>query len=668
MAKERKRRPKLPCGNYKTTPYYAPEYCPKDPEENLRWRISWREKAITDPVLQRDFRQAAFEDVLFFFNSVCWCFEPRSRVKIRPFCTWTHQDPAIVAMDHAIDESEVRDEPIDVVIDKSRGQGATWMYLMIILRRWLRDDMFSAGLVTRNEKLVDSARDPDTLMWKICWAIHRLPKWMWPEGFDWSKHRNLNEHSLLNPANGASVVGYSATGDVARGGRKTLFCLDELAAFKSGEDYHAMNSTQHVTNCRFLVSTYMGDSGAYYDSATKDNDAIKLVMDWKDNPNQNAKQYRMVNGKIFEADPRQGNRLGVAEMNLIRSQHAKLKKRGFKVEGKLRNIWYNQQCLRPGATPRGIAQELDRDPHGSVSKVFDHEVLREVRESAVRPPLLQGRFIYDPETAKPRTPCLAQGEEGELKLWVPLDLNGDVPAGIYVIGVDIAAGTAGTYSSNSVACVINRMTGQQVAEWASNSVNPIKFAYLSVALCRWFKGAHLVPEANFGVGYMKTVVETIGYENMYYRDVDVVGMHKKTQKPGFWMANDDTKLKLFETMQEAMAEGAFTPRSAALLDECPEYEWQNGKIVHVGSAKGEDESGKGKAHGDRVIAASIGWMACAEEPVVENEDESPLIIPAGSMAERLQLLDAQAGQSGDPWEFSSLDIFSTTGRLSGDEW
>ncbi len=660
MAKRRKYGAKkglLKSGTYVECPFYSPQYCPKStPEENLAWRLKWREAAVKDRWIQRDFRQAAFDDVLFWFNAFAWCFEPRGVLKIRPFCTWPHQDPAILAMDGAIAQSEESEEPIDVVLDKSRGQGATWMYLMIFLRRWLRDPLFSAGLVTRNEKLVDSSRDPDTLMWKVVWALKMLPFWMLPEGLDLGKHRNLSEHSLANPENGSTIVGYSATGDVARGGRKTVFALDELAAFKPGEDYAALNSTQHVTNCRFLVSTYLGDSGAYYDAAQQEGSAIKVVLDWRENPVQNRKMYRLKGSTLWELHRSEG-KLTVAEKKKIREQHTKLAARGFKIENTIRNIWYNNQCLRPGSTPRGIAQELDRNPHGSVAKVFNSDVLARVMKEKARPPLIQGKMVYDAEKAVMRAPFLVEGEHGELKLWVKPGLDGSMPWGDYVVGGDISAGTAGAYTSNSVACVCNRMTGEQVAEWVSNSVPPVKFAYVFAALGRWFHGALLIPEANFSAGFMKTLVEDIAYERTYYREVDVVGLHKVTNKPGFWMTNDDVRLKVFEAMQEAMADGGFTPRSEKLVEECKQYQWKNGKIVHIGATKTDDEGGKGKAHGDRVIAAALAWFGCEDTPTLDEAEESDVAAPEGSMAHRLKLHDEMIEAGGDPWEDSHLDIF-----------
>tara|TARA_R100001594_G_scaffold93186_1_gene127528 strand:+ start:439 stop:2442 length:2004 start_codon:yes stop_codon:yes gene_type:complete len=664
----------------KYDPYFKLGPC--KPLENLQWRHAWRTDAIHDRELQKDLRQAAFEDVLFWFNAFCWCFEPRSSLKVRPFCPWAHQNSVILDMDNAIDNAESHFEDtqaaLDLVLDKSRGQGATWMYLMIGLRRWLRDDMFSMGLVTRTEDLVDSSRDPDTLMWKIDWMLGMLPPWMIPNDFEPRKHRSYSEHSLINPNNGATIVGYAATGDVARGGRKTVFAIDEIGGkefIQGGKDYAVMNSTQHVANCRFLVSTFGGDTGSYFESATQakkgDSNAIYSVLDWKDNPTQNRKLYVMSGNTIREVNHRQyGGKLTNPEKRAIRQQHVKLQRRGYKVSDVERNFWYNNQCLRPGATPRGIAQELDRNPLGAVSKVFSADIITAAKASCV-PPLLQGRLIFDSETAEVREPYVAESEDGELKLWRQPSIEGKF-TGSFSVGADISAGTAGDYSSNSTLSVVDKMTGEQVAEWASFRFVPGKFAYVAVAVCRWFNNADLVPEVNFAGNFVSVVLETLGYaEKLYFRKTDIVGSDEITKKPGFWLANDNAKLSLFEKLQEAIADGSYTPRSTVMLEECLEYEWKKDKIVHT-SNKGNE--GQGKAHGDRVIGAALSWVGSTENAVwVDSKEGDQELaedqIPPGSMAARLKEYDELQGASGDPWEDTRIDVFGEDRiALLQDDW
>lgn len=555
----------------------------------------------------------------------CWLFEPRALVKEIPFCTWPHQDPCILTMDQAITDSERRQEPIDVVVDKSRGQGATWMYLMVFLRRWLRDPMFSAGLVTRNEKLVDSTRDPDTLMWKFHWALEQLPPWMIrpsPIGYT----RLISDHIIMNNANGATICGYSATGDVARGGRKTTFALDELGAadwIRAENDYSAMDSTQHVTNCRLLVSTYGADRGAFFEAATEDTDAIKVILDWHNNPIQNRLAYQLQsNGKVVaERADEQAEVEKYIKKNKRRFQ--KLERRGHTMENKIRSPWYDSECSRPNATPRSVAKELDRNPRGAVGKVFDVDVLDRMTEECCQTPLWQGRLVADSQTAT--VGGLIRQENGPLKLWFLPGLDNMVPYGSYVVGCDISAGGTGEYSSNSVACGINAASGEQVFEYTIKGLAPTKFARVCVALARWFRNACLGWEATGPGHQFEPEVAELAYYNIYYRPPPLLelGNPKYQRKPGWWNGRDEDKGLLFEHFCIGMDEGKMTPRSEQMVKECGEYEWADGKIVHA-PTKAQRGGATGKAHGDRCIAGGVAWLLCRDRAKIGLDRSEPL--------------------------------------------
>jgi hypothetical protein len=106
-----------------------------------------------------------------------------------------------------------------------------------------------------------------------------------------------------------------------------------------------------------------------------------------------------------------------------------------------------------------------------------------------------------------------------------------------------------------------------------------------------------------------------------------------------------------------------------MLAELNEYSWKNGKIIHVGSTKTDDESAKGRAHGDRVIAACLAWHVCAEQPLLTPEaEEREILAPPGSMAARLKEHDQQLVPLGDPWDDARLDIFAPVGLGLGDDW
>ena len=547
------------------------------------------------------------DDVLFFFNAVLWVYEPRSKIKTKPFVTWKHQDPVILKMDETISEATETERPISLTVPKSRAQGGTYIYLGVFIRRALKESGFSAGLVTRNEELVDSRTDSSAVMHKLAWMIDRLPKWMVPEGY----HRNSTEHTISLP-NGSLFSGYSATGDVARGGRCTCFAFDEPGSeeFVHGnKDYKVMSSVSHVSNCTLLVSTFGLDSGVFYESATDpDNDRV-IRLDWKDNPDHSRNAYVLRDGDAEAVRPEESG-----DVKTYISSHKRelrsIERRGHKMDSKFRSPWYDSHCLLPGGTPRFIARELDMDPRGAVGKLFTADLLETVKNRDCRTPVWQGKPIFDSETLE--LTGLLSRSDGPLKLWFKPGIDNSAPLGPFSVGCDIAMGSDGAYSSNSVAAIIDDRTGEQVGEYVIMGMPSILFARNVIGLSMWLRNALLGWEdSGVSAPFAKEVMETRCYGNVYFREVTEIGSRKKTRKAGWANRRDEHKADLFEKMALAMEMGHLTIRSEDLIRECGEYEWEKGKIVHR-PTKNLDQSEK--AHGDRVIGAGVAWLVYSDKP------------------------------------------------------
>ncbi|MHC4302620.1 MAG: hypothetical protein ACYS7Y_35620 [Planctomycetota bacterium] len=591
------------------TPFY--DFYPKDPVENLRWRVRCRERALDDIRFRHALYDACMLDPLFFMAFAMWSFEPRAKVKIRPFIPWVHQEAVFVAMDKAIDDAEEQERSVDVILDKSRAQGGTFGYLWLHLRRWLRDPMFSAGYVTRNEALMDSRTDADTLFWKLDWAITKLPFWMVPAGFDWKQHRSYTNHSLLNPANGASLVGYAAGQDVGAGGRKTVFTCDEFGAkdFISGaKDESVMEALHDVTNCIFLVSARYADAGVFHEACEDpDHGGLHLVLDWKDNPIHARHSYVVRDGKPIARKSEDQDAVDEYHRESPDLQR-RLERKGYKYEGVVRSPWYDMRCLRPTSTPRLIASQLDRDPRGAVGKVFPTDLLDRVKREKCKPPVWQGTPVFDSETLLLKG--LLKRDDGPLKLWFKPGPDFSCPLGPFTVGCDIAMGSDGAYSSNSVASGIDDRTGEQVVEYAVRGMPAIKFGRNVVGLCLWLRRAMLGWEDSGMVGpFAKEILEVLYYGNVYYREVEAIGQRTKTRKAGWWNGRDEHKADLFEKMALGMETDAFTVRSEDLVRECGEYEWEKGKIIH---APTKNRGATEKAHGDRCIAAGVAYLVYSE--------------------------------------------------------
>lgn len=605
---------------------------PKDTIANVDWRIRCRERGLRDKRFREAFFQACMDDPLFWFNAVLWVYEPRAKVKTKPFVTWPHQDPVILRMDETIDEATEHEHPISLTVPKSRAQGGTYLYLGVMLRRALRDSGFSGGLVTRNEELVDSRTDSSAVMHKLAWMTDRLPVWFLPDAYK----RNLTEHTIAFP-NGSLFSGYSATGDVARGGRSTMFAFDEPGSeefVQGNKDYKVMSSVSHVSNCTFLVSTFGLDSGVFYESATDPENERVVKLDWKDNPDHGKNAYVFKDGVAEAVRPEEADSV----RDYIASHQRELKsieRRGHKIEGKVRSPWYDAHCLLPGATPRFIARELDMDARGAVGKLFDSELLDTVKRRDVQPAVWQGKPVFDSETLEMKG--LIQRNDGPLKLWFKPGIDNSPPLGPFSVGCDIAVGSDGKYSSNSVASVIDDRTGEQVGEYTIRGMQSILFADNVFGLCRWLRNACLGWEESGVSGpFAKRIMEHHCYGNVYFREVAEIGSRKKTRKAGWKNARDEDKAGLFEEMNIAMASGDFIVRSEELIRECGEYEWEKGKIIHRPT---KNVDGNEKAHGDRCIGAGVAYLVYAdkmESKAVDSSEETGQTPEYGSFLWREQ--------------------------------
>jgi hypothetical protein len=246
-----------------------------------------------------------------------------------------------------------------------------------------------------------------------------------------------------------------------------------------------MSSTEPVTDCRLLVSTYYGPDGAYYDIMRQDSSMLKLHLKWEDNPTRNRGMYTVVDGKPQAIDP-VNNPLPGDYLENWPELRRRLEERGYAIFDKVRSPWYDDRCLRPKMDPRAVAQEYDRDPGGSAERFYNIQVIERLQKDC-RNPMLVGDLHYDAEEVEDGT-CMPRfniDPEGKFKIWIDLDVRGFPMADDFVVGCDICGGSGGDQASNSALSVVRRSTGEKVAEFASSSITPQLFAEYAIAVCYW---------------------------------------------------------------------------------------------------------------------------------------------------------------------------------------
>lgn len=589
---------------------------PNEAVANLLYRKSVRAWAVQSKANRKWLWDACAKDFLFFLRTFSFVLEPRpvrGQSTILPFNPWPTQLDFIRVLETNAGYS-------DILVKKSRGEGATLTVINYIVWRW----MFSTepqliGIVSRNENAADSPEDPDSLGAKIDFLLSMLPKWMTGEkGKHWT--RIIAKHTWTNHRNQASIVAYPAIGDLAAGGRKSFIFMDELGRFPRHADEEALSATEPATNSRIIVSTYAGASGAYYRCMQEDSEAIRVTMDWQRNPTRNKDLFTIDTKAKLLRNPitKEPVLEGEFTEKFFEDNYHVLAKRGFEVQlpNKVWSPWYVSRCLRPRMTRRKVAQEYDMDAGGSGDLFFPMGVIEDLCSKTIAPRVICNIEV-DEEKLIVRQ--IVKMLSGHLKLWISLVNNKNPPRGLYVIGCDVASGQGGVMSSNSVASIVNRETGVKVGEFASAVTSPEKFAEISVALCRWFKSstghpAYLIFESNgYGGAFRDRVIDS-KFNYFHWRTPRGRVGGKRTKEAGFYTTKDSKK-DLLSRYRWSITEGWFDNCSEAALRECGCYAYGPGdRIIFVSPDLSDikNEAASGEAHGDRVIADALSNFGCEE--------------------------------------------------------
>jgi hypothetical protein len=563
---------------------------PKDFNENLKFRRDLVKFGSKSKENAKEVWKACSRDILFYVNTMAWLYEPRKMPAALPFITYPYQDAGFLEINNAINNH-------DLLIEKSRDMGASWLCLTALQWRWQFRDMQSFLMVSRGQDSVDRSDDPDALFWKVDWLIKNQPKWMLPF-FDADNDRKIN--MLVNRDNGSTMSGVATTGQAGMGGRKTAAFLDEFGAVPEGDAI--LSSTADVTPCRLINSTPQGTANAFYKLTL--TPIKKLRFHWTEHPEKAKDSY-------YDPETK-----------------------------KIRSPWYDAECAR--RSPMHVAQNLDINYQGSAFQFFEGAVLDRILKEVVCDPVLIGELDFDPDTLEVRS--FRETPNGQVRLWVPLDEKYRLPVANYAAGADISMGTG---ASNSAFSAGNKQTKEKVLEFVANRLDPKEFATYCVALCRWMKNdagtaAHLAWEANGGCGknFGDKVIQ-LGHRNIYWKTNENSVDKKASATPGWW-ANTQTKNALLLEYQSSLKTSSFTNRSYYAVDECRNYiQLPNGAVEHSSAGSTDDPSGAKDNHGDRVIADALCWHLMKS---VAAEPEKPPEVPANCIFARREARRRQAAE------------------------
>lgn len=604
-------------------------------DKSLTGNIAQRTKinAMTDPHAQAAFVRACARSFAVWLNLCGWTFRQhevlpdgtRAPVSVAevPFITWPVQDYAAEKLIDCIRNGR------DVLIDKSRDMGASWLCLSVITWMALFENNFTAKVLSRKEEEVDSTNSmlgirgvPDTLFWKIRYMVSRQPAFM----------RTSLEDSYMrvtHQAMGSMIAGESTNKNAGRGGRCKVTLLDECSVYN---DLAAIDaSTESASSCRIFNATPVGPG--YY------------------------------------SDLRYGGKIDVVVLGFWNHPEKGIGRKVVQEEGKLRWTSPARELAKSKQSSKVIAQNWDIDHERAGDAFFDLPVLmthKHIHADTATP--RQGELVcrldgadldvYLRDYALHRRTSwgLAPHGNGPLRIWCPMTVGEDkrrlVPprTAAYAMGIDIAQGVG---ASNSSICIINQMNGHQVAEYTSSTVEPSRLARIAAMLGYWFCGVHecalIAWEANgWGATFLEGLRQ-VGYPWLY-RNVDSKKRLPETSTTMGWWNNKENNWTILDQLRTALSRGdirVFSPE--ALLEGTKYVIAKNADVEFAGL---EDGGPKARAmHGDRWRAVSIAWEACRRMPEIPAPRRLRL---QGTVDDQLQNLD----QIPDYFEQNTQDVVS----------
>ncbi len=569
-------------------------------------------------VRARDYlRQCCKEDPLFYFRAFCWTLDPRRKEghRVVPFIPWGGQDAAILSIiQNGIDRGR------DVVIQKSRDEGATWINLGTLEHRWHFNEDESFLCISRTEDLVDKSGDPDALFYKID-LIHRYqPNWLMPKGYDPARHRR--KFTFENPEQGCAINGAATVEAAGVGGRRKAMLIDEFSLIE--EAWQILLGTADVTDCRIFNFTPRGTGNAAYEVAMDDH-KLQIRLHWSGNPRKNRHMYQWDSAqqrfkyfawdddelRLVEVTPHQFDEADDDHINYDTP-------RKFEpiADGKLRSPEYDRQERRRGKAHMAINWDIDYG--GSEDNFFETDLLTELATETCMPPAWEGDFDVDMGTGE--VIGLRKVENGPLRLWFMPRRNGTFPASAdgFGCGNDLSWGRGATPSCSSF---LDAFSGEKVAEYVRADEEINAFAVKVHGLCQLFKSEGgdpaLICWEKIGPGeHFGNRIFELGYSRIYYHTAAKPGSEQQRRKNAGWNPTPANEYTLLSEYQMALRLRQFINRSAPAIGECSRFMNTKNGLKYVAAAGhraqligSEDASGARENHGDRTKADALALLA-----------------------------------------------------------
>jgi len=220
---------------------------------------------------------------------------------IKPFFLFKYQKDIIFRLQ----EAELSNEETDLLIDKPRGMGLTWLLSAYIVWRWLFTPNWSAFILSRSEAEVDDgSRIPDGCIFgKVRFIIDRLPKYLIPEGYQPKTTRGTSTDmklKIINPQMSSSINGSTTNTSAGRSRRYNLIFMDECFFIEGFQNVY--RSLQTVARIKVFVSTVVESIVAEDFKKMCEAKKSYVSLNWKMHPFKDEEWFNELQEKALLLD------------------------------------------------------------------------------------------------------------------------------------------------------------------------------------------------------------------------------------------------------------------------------------------------------------------------------------------------------------------------------
>ena len=245
-------------------------------------RLEQDRKEITELQELERCRASRATGYAYFVRHYIKIYETRPEYGVgwKPFELWPRQEEYLQFLENAY----ALGTGTEVVAEKPRDAGISYLTLAWIFAHWLFDDSFHALLGTLTEAKLALSPGHDTQFAKLRGFVENLPDFLLPKDFNINNH--LLRMSLTHP-NGNVIRGEIGKENFGRQNRAGVVFRDESAFW----DDDTSENTVSTAQLNIDVSSVNGLNHFYRQGEAAAKRGLKFIFDRRDNPRMTDEWY-----------------------------------------------------------------------------------------------------------------------------------------------------------------------------------------------------------------------------------------------------------------------------------------------------------------------------------------------------------------------------------------